>query len=106
MPAHLRPLEQSDRMKEASPVSFLAARRPSTAFSQGSGSRGLGVSQTGLGRILTDDRGFALYTWDQDDPDVSHCYESCAAQFPPLNVSGHPQDPGAGGKIGVTTRAD
>ncbi|MEJ2351955.1 MAG: c-type cytochrome [Anaerolineales bacterium] len=61
-----------------------------------------------LGTFLTDNKGFTLYTYQQDQPGISKCSGNCAAIFPPLTV---PQDlqpavaPGIPGKLGVIERA-
>ncbi len=39
---------------------------------------------TPLGEILTDANGMTLYLFDNDQPGVSNCYETCAQNWPPL----------------------
>jgi mono/diheme cytochrome c family protein len=62
-----------------------------------------------LGTFLTDNKGFTLYTYKQDQPGISKCSGNCAAIFPPLTV---PQDlqpalaSGVPGKLSVIERAD
>jgi predicted lipoprotein with Yx(FWY)xxD motif len=61
----------------------------------------------GLGTILTDSAGMALYRYTPDAPGVSTCYGGCAAAWPPLLVQGDPIAPdGLGGTLGTTTRQD
>lgn len=35
-------------------------------------------------QVLTDASGMTLYTFDNDDPGVSNCYDQCAVNWPPL----------------------
>ena len=44
----------------------------------------------GCGTIVTDVQGHALYRFDADtaQPSVSHCYDQCAALWPPLLAAG------------------
>ena len=61
----------------------------------------------GLGTILTDPTGMALYRYTPDAPGVSTCYDRCAAAWPPLPIQGDPVAPdGLGGALGTTTRQD
>jgi predicted lipoprotein with Yx(FWY)xxD motif len=67
-----------------------------TAPSGGSGSGSpavrptLVVSNSGLGAILTDDRGNTVYLFEMDRADKSACYEGCESTWPPLEASGRP----------------
>lgn len=36
--------------------------------------------------MLTDAKGMTLYTFDKDTKDTSHCYDACAAAWPPYLV--------------------
>ena len=36
------------------------------------------------GKIFTDHKGMALYTFDKDEPNKSTCYDQCAQNWPPL----------------------
>ena len=37
--------------------------------------------------VLTDAKGMTLYTFDQDKPGVSNCYDKCASAWPPALAS-------------------
>jgi D-xylose transport system substrate-binding protein len=60
-----------------------------------------------LGQILTDSQGMTLYTFNNDSPGKSTCYDTCAQAWPPLTVGMGEQPqagPGVNGKLGVTQR--
>jgi predicted lipoprotein with Yx(FWY)xxD motif len=60
-----------------------------------------------LGNIITDWKGWTLYLYTRDQPNVSNCYDQCATNWPPLLVSGQPTAPaGLAGTLGTTTRRD
>lgn len=44
----------------------------------------LRVRATSTGRMLTDDKGFVVYTSDADEPDVSRCSDSCLQTWRPI----------------------
>lgn len=44
------------------------------------------TSEIGGKTVLTDSKGMTLYTWDEDAPGVSNCYDMCAVAWPPLLV--------------------
>jgi predicted lipoprotein with Yx(FWY)xxD motif len=48
------------------------------------------VASSGLGDVLVDPEGMTLYMFVNDGPDESACYDSCAANWPPLLVEGEP----------------
>jgi predicted lipoprotein with Yx(FWY)xxD motif len=60
-----------------------------------------------LGTILTS-QGMTLYRFTKDEADVSNCYDQCAANWPPLLVSGGEPTAGEGltGQLGVIERTD
>jgi D-xylose transport system substrate-binding protein len=62
-----------------------------------------------LGEILTDSQGMTLYTFTNDNPGGSTCYDACAQAWPPLTV-GTGEQPQAGqgvtGTLGVIQRTD
>ena len=37
----------------------------------------------GGANVITDAKGMTLYTYDQDKPGVSNCYDKCASAWPP-----------------------
>jgi predicted lipoprotein with Yx(FWY)xxD motif len=66
------------------------------------------VEQSKLGRILVDGRGHALYLFEKDKSRRSSCYGACAANWPPLIVTGKPTA-GSGVRaslLGTTVRKD
>ncbi len=63
---------------------------------------------TALGKFLTDGNGITLYLYTKDSPNTPTCYDSCAANWPPLLTDGFPT---AGADvnlslIGTTQRSD
>jgi predicted lipoprotein with Yx(FWY)xxD motif len=66
-------------------------------------------SVDGVGEVLVDARGAALYTADQEADGSVRCTAACAADWLPLAApsSGEPTaDPDVEGKLGVTERPD
>ena len=62
------------------------------------------LRRSGDEEILTDERGFALYTTDEDaQPNESRCVDACAKAWPPLAA---PADARPIGEFGVVTRPD
>lgn len=63
-----------------------------------------------LGNILVDHAGMTLYTFNNDKPGESTCYDTCAKNWPPLVVTaGEKPVLGqgiSGGKLGVIERKD
>ncbi len=70
-----------------------------------SGGQMLQARQIGGVAMLTNAKGFTLYSFAPDSPNKSVCYGDCAAYWPPVpgNVSA---GPGVTGKIGTITRTD
>lgn len=62
-----------------------------------------------LGKILTGPTGMTLYMFTKDEPGVSNCYDTCAANWPPLLLNAGEQptlQSGLSGVLGTTTRKD
>ena len=61
------------------------------------------VGETASGKVLVDDKGMTLYTFDKDAGGKSACVDKCAQNWPPL-----PADAGAAAPAGysVIARAD
>jgi predicted lipoprotein with Yx(FWY)xxD motif len=62
-----------------------------------------------LGAILVDNEGMTLYMFTRDEPNVTNCYDQCAAAWPPLLVAdGASPSAGSGvtGQLGVIDRTD
>ena len=85
-------------------VAVAGAGGGSQATAAPSGSE-LKVADIGGVKVLTNAKGFALYTFAPDKPNQSVCYGGCASYWPP--VAGH-QTAGAGvtGKIGTIKRTN
>jgi predicted lipoprotein with Yx(FWY)xxD motif len=68
-------------------------------------SAGTGLKTTVIGgmTVLTNARGFTLYSFAPDTPTTSKCYGSCAAYWPPVTGTA-PASPGLPGRIGTITR--
>ena len=66
------------------------------------------VEDSDLGLFLVDAGGMTLYLFTVDDPDISNCYEGCAAAWPPLLLSetGMPSAEGLPGTLGTIARTD
>lgn len=72
-----------------------------------SGSQTVSVSTVdGVGEVLVDTQGAALYAADQESDGMVVCTDSCTSIWDPLTVSGGSPTAGAGlaGMLGVVTR--
>src|SRR3954464_1197211 len=79
-----------------------------TAKPSSAASATVGVASSGLGSILVDSRGRALYLWLADTGAKSTCSGACAAALPPLLTTGTPTA-GSGAQaslLGTTKRSD
>jgi predicted lipoprotein with Yx(FWY)xxD motif len=52
------------------------------------------VMDSSAGKIYTDDKGMALYTFDKDEANKSSCYDQCATNWPPFMASAGAQPEG------------
>jgi predicted lipoprotein with Yx(FWY)xxD motif len=61
-----------------------------------------------FGTMLFDDRGQAIYLFDQEPTSTPACYDDCAAAWPPVLTTGPPQAAGdvRAELLGTTTRSD
>lgn len=50
---------------------------------------------TAAGEVFADDNGMTLYTFRNDTPGVSNCYDSCADAWPPFIADAGATDKGA-----------
>jgi predicted lipoprotein with Yx(FWY)xxD motif len=67
----------------------------------------VGVKQVdGLGKVLVDTSGMALYTPDQEAKGMIECTGSCAAIWQPLAPTGKPTAAADAGTVGVIKRPD
>ena len=58
---------------------------------------------TNLGEVFTDNAGMTLYTFNNDQADVSNCNDGCAIKWPPLIADEKAE---ANGRFSIITRAD
>jgi predicted lipoprotein with Yx(FWY)xxD motif len=68
----------------------------------------VGVSDSGLGKILVDSQGRTLYLFQKDSGTKSTCFGACASAWPPLPVNGK-STVGSGANaslVGSATRSD
>jgi predicted lipoprotein with Yx(FWY)xxD motif len=66
---------------------------------------GLRTATIGAATVLTNAKGFTLYSFAPDTPATSKCYGNCAAYWPP--VTGTPAaSPGVPGRVGTIKRTD
>jgi predicted lipoprotein with Yx(FWY)xxD motif len=66
-------------------------------------STGLKTTVIAGATVLTNGRGFTLYSFAPDTPTTSKCYGSCAAYWPPVTGTAA-ASPGLPGRIGTITR--
>ena len=52
------------------------------------------VAETASGKIYTDAKGMALYTFDKDETGKSNCYDMCATNWPPFMAAADAQPEG------------
>ena len=74
----------------------------------GGGNATVGVSTTGVGKVLVDSQGHTLYLFEKDSGAKSACAGACADAWPPLRASGAPTAAG-GAKaslVATTKRSD
>src|SRR3954449_9945618 len=92
----------------AATASRPASASTPTAKTSSTASATVGVAHSGLGSILVDSRGRALYLWLADMGAKSTCNGACAAAWPPLLTTRAPAA-GSGAKaslLGTTKRSD
>ncbi|MEU0171425.1 hypothetical protein ABZ214_39265 [Streptomyces iakyrus] len=61
---------------------------------------------SGMGKVVTDAKGWTLYGYDKDMESMSMCTGSCAQTWMPVMPDGTPQAMGVQGKVGTITRDD
>jgi predicted lipoprotein with Yx(FWY)xxD motif len=79
----------------------VAGAGPAASEAAGSGA-GLRTVAIGGTTVLTNAKGFTLYSFAPDTPAASKCYGSCAAYWPP--VPGTTASAGLPGRVGTITR--
>lgn len=72
------------------------------------GGNPVSARSTSLGTILVDSKGHTIYVFANDKANMSNCSGACAADWPPVTVSGTAPGsvPGVPGSIGSITRSD
>jgi predicted lipoprotein with Yx(FWY)xxD motif len=77
------------------------------AAAGGGNSETVGVkSVAGVGRVLVDTGGLALYTPDQEAKGMIRCTGSCTSEWQPVAATGHPTAAAGAGNVGVIKRPD
>jgi predicted lipoprotein with Yx(FWY)xxD motif len=68
----------------------------------------VGISNSGLGKILVNSQGHTLYVFQKDTGTTSTCTGACASNWPPLRANGKPKlGSGANASlVGTTMRSD
>jgi predicted lipoprotein with Yx(FWY)xxD motif len=85
-------------------VALAGASAPTAATGAAAGtSTGLKITTIGGATVLTNAKGFTLYSFAPDTPTTSKCYGSCAAYWPPVTGTATAGQ-GLPGRIGTITR--
>jgi predicted lipoprotein with Yx(FWY)xxD motif len=85
-------------------VALAGASAPTAATGTAAGtSTGLKITTIGGATVLTNAKGFTLYSFAPDTPTTSKCYGSCAAYWPPVTGT-TAAGQGLPGRIGTITR--
>jgi predicted lipoprotein with Yx(FWY)xxD motif len=84
-------------------VAEAGASSPAPAATSTGASAGLKTTVIGGTTVLTNAKGFTLYSFAPDTPTVSKCYGSCAAYWPPVTGTA-PASPGLPGTVSTITR--
>jgi predicted lipoprotein with Yx(FWY)xxD motif len=83
------------------------AQKSSAAPASGKSTTVSLASVSGVGKVLVDSKGFALYSPKQDTSQMIRCTGSCTSIWVPLTVKGSPTaDSNLSGKIGTAMRPD
>jgi predicted lipoprotein with Yx(FWY)xxD motif len=103
-PALTRPAATTAAALAAAALVLLAvAVAGASPAASASGSAGLTTTVIGGTTVLTNARGFTLYSFAPDTPATSTCYGSCAAYWPPVTGTAA-ASPGLPGAIAAITR--
>jgi predicted lipoprotein with Yx(FWY)xxD motif len=88
-------------------LAVAGASSPAPAATGTSTPTGTGLRTTTIGgtTVLTNAKGFTLYSFAPDTPATSKCYGSCAAYWPPV-IGAAPASPGVPGQVGTIKRTD
>jgi len=61
------------------------------------------MADSSIGPVMTTPGGRTVYTFDNDQPRQSNCYEACAKHWPPVMADGYAQEYG---RMSLIYRAD
>jgi predicted lipoprotein with Yx(FWY)xxD motif len=86
-------------------LAVAGASSPAPAATGTGSGTGLKTTTIGGARVLTNAKGFTLYSFAPDTPRTSKCYGSCAAYWPPV-AGAAPGSPGVPGRVATIKRAD
>jgi predicted lipoprotein with Yx(FWY)xxD motif len=88
-------------------LAVAGASSPPPAATGTGAATGTALKTTTIGgtTVLTNAKGFTLYSFAPDTPATSKCYGSCAAYWPPVTGAA-PASPGVPGRVGAIKRAD
>ena len=86
-------------------LALAGASSPAPAATGTGTATGTGLKTTTISgtTVLTNAKGFTLYSFAPDTPATSKCYGSCAAYWPPVTGAA-PGSPGVPGQVGTITR--
>jgi predicted lipoprotein with Yx(FWY)xxD motif len=84
------------------------AQQKSAAASPAAATQTVSLAKvSGIGQVLVDSKGFALYSPKQDSAGMIRCTGSCTQIWVPLTVKGSPTgDSSVAGKLGTVMRPD
>jgi predicted lipoprotein with Yx(FWY)xxD motif len=88
-------------------LAVAGASSPAPAATGTGTATGTALKTTTIGgtTVLTNAKGFTLYSFAPDTPSTSKCYGSCAAYWPPVTGTAA-ASPGVPGRVGTIKRAD
>jgi predicted lipoprotein with Yx(FWY)xxD motif len=88
-------------------LAVAGASSPAPAATGAGAATGTALKTTTIGgtTVLTNAKGFTLYSFAPDTPSTSKCYGSCAAYWPPATGAAA-ASPGVPGRVGTIKRTD
>jgi predicted lipoprotein with Yx(FWY)xxD motif len=101
------PQPSVESSSQPSAAQSTAASMPASAAPSVAGDVAVATSQD-VGEHLVDAEGRTLYVFTNDMPGMSHCFDGCAANWPPYLVDGGPLTAGEGitAELGTLDRGD
>ena len=84
------------------------SEQTSSSSSEGGGTTLTGAEVSGLGTVLVDSEGLAVYQFAKDKGTSSTCYGECEATWPPVSTKGAPSagEGAMSSQLGTTKRRD